>query len=324
MKKLKIYILFIVFVLSVKNSFAQTGYGTINKFEILPEYLVNGKVKLSTGNTTTIKFNVTIARTNLTTYPTVTWKPVQMIINLSSFDNSGTPFLFAGTHNITSADFTDPNSAFVDLTLTTVIDNSKLITGGKILLAFKSPDIPNNNLAAYPKEYGYDKNVTVPQDPTEIRVNPFWETWVVNSPFTTYPGNTPIWYPSGIPFLTSGQEVFTANGAYRFTLQTDGNLVLYRTSNNQVLWATNTHGKGGRYLMFQNDGNLVLYKNSDYTGVVWASGYSAPSSIYTKYCRFVFQDDGNLVFQFVHLKYVQINGETQTYNRTSSHSGKFK
>jgi hypothetical protein len=42
-------------------------------------------------------------------------------------------------------------------------------------------------------------------------------------------------------------------------MQGDGNLVLLRGSDGKVLWASNTHGHPGAWLMAQSDGNLVIY-----------------------------------------------------------------
>ena len=42
-------------------------------------------------------------------------------------------------------------------------------------------------------------------------------------------------------------------------MQTDGNFVVYRQSNQTPLWSTKTNGHSGAYLCFQLDGNLVVY-----------------------------------------------------------------
>jgi len=55
-----------------------------------------------------------------------------------------------------------------------------------------------------------------------------------------------------------------------FTVQTDGNMVAYK-SEGGVAWASNTYGKGAGNLVLQDDGNLVLYRVSDHT-VIWSTG----------------------------------------------------
>jgi hypothetical protein len=51
-------------------------------------------------------------------------------------------------------------------------------------------------------------------------------------------------------------------------MQTDGNLVVYDLRGN-ALWASNTNGHPGAYLIVQNDGNLVIYDSANHP--LWAS-----------------------------------------------------
>jgi hypothetical protein len=70
-------------------------------------------------------------------------------------------------------------------------------------------------------------------------------------------------------------------------MQTDGNLVVYNASNKPV-WATNTLGKGGTYVIIQgSDGNLVLYTSSD--SPVWSSNTAGTGAN-----NLVLNDDGSL------------------------------
>ncbi|HET8872030.1 MAG TPA: alkaline phosphatase family protein [Aquabacterium sp.] len=87
--------------------------------------------------------------------------------------------------------------------------------------------------------------------------------------------------------LSLNQSIFSSDGAYKFTLQGDGNLVI-RRSDGQAVWAANTQGKGGTRLAMQTDGNLVLYTSA---GVpVWSTKtYGTAASM------LVMQSDGNLV-----------------------------
>jgi hypothetical protein len=62
-------------------------------------------------------------------------------------------------------------------------------------------------------------------------------------------------------------------------MQTDGNLVIYRFSDERFVpiqdrvptWSSNTHGNNGAFLAVQNDGNVVIY-NSNNTRALWATG----------------------------------------------------
>ena len=102
---------------------------------------------------------------------------------------------------------------------------------------------------------------------------------------------TPLWAPTGLLIpgaeLTSGQSITTPGGAYRLTMQSDGNVVEYNSSGT-VLWASGTGGSAGTHLSMQGDGNLVLYGSS--SAALWASGTSGNPGAYL-----VLGDDGNLV-----------------------------
>ncbi|CDR18093.1 unnamed protein product [Oncorhynchus mykiss] len=52
-----------------------------------------------------------------------------------------------------------------------------------------------------------------------------------------------------------------------FSLQTDGNFVLYGWG--RVVWASNTVNKDAQRLILQQDGNLVIYTKQDHP--IWAS-----------------------------------------------------
>jgi hypothetical protein len=87
--------------------------------------------------------------------------------------------------------------------------------------------------------------------------------------------------------LVAGASVTSCDGRYRFIVQgSDGNLVEYQSST--PLWASNSEGHEGDYLVMQDDGNLVLYSAT--RSPLWASGtYGHPGA------HFAVQDDGNIV-----------------------------
>ncbi len=66
--------------------------------------------------------------------------------------------------------------------------------------------------------------------------------------------------------LTAGQSIVSPNGKRRLTMQGDGNLVEY--SGASVVWAAGTNPSGARAVM-QDDGNFVIYDSSD--SPLWAS-----------------------------------------------------
>ncbi|MFB2970221.1 S8 family serine peptidase [Aerosakkonema sp. BLCC-F183] len=67
-------------------------------------------------------------------------------------------------------------------------------------------------------------------------------------------GNLVLYNPQRKPIWATGTE---GTGADRFSVQADGNVVLY--DRNKPVWATDTWGNSGAYFAIQNDGNLVVY-----------------------------------------------------------------
>ncbi len=62
--------------------------------------------------------------------------------------------------------------------------------------------------------------------------------------------------------LNGGQSISSSNDAYMLTMQTDGNLVLYKKSPFTALWSSGTQGHPGARAIMQSDGNLVVYSPS--------------------------------------------------------------
>ncbi|RPE27896.1 hypothetical protein [Kitasatospora cineracea] len=78
--------------------------------------------------------------------------------------------------------------------------------------------------------------------------------------------------PSPESRLSAGQQVYTKTTC--LAVQWDGDLVLYRLSDNAVMWHSNTAGNGGALLKIQNDGNLVVHKADGGEGIgnaIWAT-----------------------------------------------------
>ena len=87
--------------------------------------------------------------------------------------------------------------------------------------------------------------------------------------------------------LHRGDALHSPNGLYTFTLQTDGNLVLYLGG--EPLWNSNTVGVEPTLCILQPGGNLILM-DLVHRRPIWASGSDQhPGS------RLVVQDDGNVV-----------------------------
>jgi hypothetical protein len=90
--------------------------------------------------------------------------------------------------------------------------------------------------------------------------------------------------------LTAGHSVSSANGAFKFTYQVDGDLVLYRNSDGLPLWQAGTEGRPVGVCIMMGDGNLVIYDAG--AQAIWTSETAGnPGS------RLTVQDDGNVVIR---------------------------
>ena len=87
--------------------------------------------------------------------------------------------------------------------------------------------------------------------------------------------------------IKPGDTVISPNKKTFLTLQTDGNLVLYKEG--KALWSSQTRGN---VATLQKDGNFVLYlTNGSQAVAVWHSKTAGKAED----CRLAVQDDGNLV-----------------------------
>jgi hypothetical protein len=73
---------------------------------------------------------------------------------------------------------------------------------------------------------------------------------------------------AGESLLTNGR-LYSLNDVYYMVLQEDGNLCVYKTSDNGFVWASMAHGFKGGTLKMQSDGNLVVYDGSN--AAKWSS-----------------------------------------------------
>ncbi len=88
--------------------------------------------------------------------------------------------------------------------------------------------------------------------------------------------------------LLPGEEIVSLEGRFRLTMQADGNLVLYRNSPVEALWASATAGNQVAFAIMQSDGNFVVYA-PDGTPLWNADTDGNPGTFLQ------IQDDGNLV-----------------------------
>lgn len=84
-------------------------------------------------------------------------------------------------------------------------------------------------------------------------------------------GNLVLYGPQGQPMWASNTNGHA--NIFDAIMQTDGNLVLY-DGQNQPLWASGTNGKAGAWVTVQDDGNVVIYDSSN--KAVWATNTVVP------------------------------------------------
>lgn len=87
--------------------------------------------------------------------------------------------------------------------------------------------------------------------------------------------------------LKLGRALTSSDGKYSFVLQTDGNLVVYKTGSN-ALWSSKTNGKNVFAAQLQTDGNFVIYDTN--TKPVWKTDTANKAVSYL-----IVQPDGNVV-----------------------------
>ena len=88
--------------------------------------------------------------------------------------------------------------------------------------------------------------------------------------------------------MNIGATRWSPSGRYLLTLQSDGNLVIYRKPSNRAIWSSKTQGRGVIKAVMQYDGNFVLYTANNVAR--WHTGTDfKPAN------HLLLQDDGNLV-----------------------------
>ena len=139
------------------------------------------------------------------------------------------------------------------------------------------------------------KRMWIPDGGTynELKARGVAGPYVLNSTvLNQLPDQTNQWVASGSWWtgnraLRRGMSVRSSDGRYRFTMQTDGNLVLYGPTG-RAIWATSWKTGGWaaqEYVIFQSDGNLVTYGGGR---PIWWTGTSGRGT------GFAVQSDGNL------------------------------
>jgi hypothetical protein len=93
--------------------------------------------------------------------------------------------------------------------------------------------------------------------------------------------------------LTSGTGIVSPSGQYQAIMQADGNFVVYDKATGTLKWATGTSAYPGSYFTLQTDGNLILFISS--STFKWLSGTSISVSTLQLYINSTFVFDLNLL-----------------------------
>lgn len=168
MKYLKPIFLLVLSFFIYHPSQAQGVYGSISNFSVDATSLTpSGKIKLSTTGITIVKYKVQIGRSidnnNTTLNPKdFNWYPVNIGIGLGMYDKGYVWFECSAT--ITNADFKAYDYSLTK-EFTAKIDNSKLISGQKVVLVYEPhlPGVPSSNWSKtsyLPINYDFEYPVT--------------------------------------------------------------------------------------------------------------------------------------------------------------------
>ena len=92
--------------------------------------------------------------------------------------------------------------------------------------------------------------------------------------------------------LAVGASLMSPGERYTLTLQTDGNLVIYDEQEHHLaIWSSATNGKAVDHAIMQTDGNFVIY---GFPQALWATNTVGQPGAFL-----VLQDDGHLaIIQF--------------------------
>lgn len=127
-----------------------------------------------------------------------------------------------------------------------------------------------SNVGAYSVNAG--KRLVLQPDGNLVIYGVGGATSVVAVPASNYPvGTGQIYTGAGEGSrLYKGQSLYSTNGWYRLSMQTDGNLVITDKAGT-VTWNSGTYGTAAHFAAFQSDGNLVLYEADGTTPVWWTN-----------------------------------------------------
>lgn len=227
--------------------------------------------------------------------------PQEAIWSTNTFNKGATKMCLQQDNNFVI--YRDSTPLWASNTNSPVIVNSAIVRiqddGSLVLLVGSTVKYSSGKTSSCPTTPPLSTTESIFQTPvTELPATetdpPFTETETL-SPTTEFPVSFTTLAPCGViskeQCLYPGDSIFSCNGCFNFTLQVDGNLVIYKNSvPSQAIWATATDNKGSTRLCMQKDNNFVLYKQDS---PLWASNTYLPSVTGFSYAKI--QDNGQLI-----------------------------
>ncbi|HTH83200.1 MAG TPA: hypothetical protein VL490_09710 [Mucilaginibacter sp.] len=301
--KLKLTFILLLFL---AMSFKTASAYTLNSFHIESPYLSGSNVQINS-DPTNIVFDFEVSR-SMNTYDT-NGAAISITAVLVFRDATGAETNISTPVIVSSASFGAAYNIFYAQRVAAAIPATDV--GGTILLKVTGYEYSDFFQESFPVG-GYSSTTygqvlggtpipppvlypTLDVFPAHYSTTTF--NLIYTNPLTTGGAITKITSSDSQPVLTPGQSIYSPNGNNRLTLQTDGNLVLYRKNSNGSetgIWSSRTAGMASASLYFQTDGNLVIY-NSSHTGL-WASNiYSYSGSGVVTNAYYALQDDGGFV-----------------------------
>ncbi len=110
------------------------------------------------------------------------------------------------------------------------------------------------------------------------------------------------------------QYLESSNNQYKLAFEPDSNLVLYRTSDNSIMWQSDTKNSGNTTLTMKADGDLFMF-GAGFFKTIFGSGKTWSSHTYSKDATFLITDDGKAIIKNKHGVIIWENGVLLDRNR---------
>jgi hypothetical protein len=152
------------------NAQSSSFGGGISTWEILPQYLVNGKLFVDPNSSSvTFQYKVIFYRTLNTGSGVNKWKLTDVLVAISMPNANNVPVYFTPSQHIYNSDFANDNDAFLTKIYSITISKSSFILGNPIILAYQLPGY--SSPAAYSKVYQWQTTSSNPPPPSTTSIS---------------------------------------------------------------------------------------------------------------------------------------------------------